>query len=100
MCGIGSDTRRHLWGSNASTACTAGLCLRLLGCRPAWAGFLLGVFDYTLLLIVRGLWVNFVGKCWWFVGRNIGVVGPFVGLFVGSMHWFLWVVLWVCAIGR
>ena len=52
------------------------------------AGFLLGEFDYTFLLIVRWLWADFVGNCWCFVGRNIGVVGSFIGLFVGGC-WLL-----------
>ena len=135
---IGSDTWRHLRGSNTNTWLSAGLHPRLLTCRPygalyggremgyaedwncthfllgyrpagahfwgergdaeewectlwlqrfggLWAGFLLGKFDYTFLLIVRWLWVDFVGKCWGFVGINIGVVGSFVGLFVGGV---------------
>ena len=58
--------------------------LWLLRFGALWAGFLLGEFDCTYFLIVRGLWADFVGKCWCFVGRNIGVVGSFIGLFVGG----------------
>ena len=41
--------------------------LRLLG-RGQKGLFLLGKFDYSLLLIMRGLGADFVDFCWCFVG--------------------------------